>query len=109
MDNNPDRCKTPLDPSQIVYEWIQNNGDIFHKFTKDAKEHVKIQSRRNPVYGNRNGDSLLMILGLQTLILFKAKDLRDVLELHFHYLRIYWYQCVKMLIFLINLMMDTSQ
>ena len=62
--------------------------------TKDAKEQVKIQAKRNPVEGNPNGDSLLMILVLQTLIPFKAKDLRDVLEFRFHYLRIYWYQCV---------------
>ena len=109
MDNNPNRYKTLLYPSQIVYEWIQNNGDIFIMLTKDAKEHVKIQSKRNPVYGNRNGDSLLMIIGLQTLNPFKAKDLKDVLEIRFQYLRFFWYQCVEMFIFLINLMMDTSQ
>ena len=71
---------------------------FFIMLTKDVKEHVKIQSKRNPVYGNRNGDSLLMILGLQTLNPFKAKDLKDVLEFRFQYLRIFWYQCVKILI-----------
>ena len=57
--------------------------------TNDAKEHVKIQAKRNLVYGNPNGDYLLMIQGLQTLISFKAKDLTDVLEFCFHFLRIY--------------------
>ena len=37
MDNNSDRYKTPLDSTQIVYEWIQNNGDIFHNVNKRCK------------------------------------------------------------------------
>ena len=41
MDNNPVRYNTSLEPSQIVYEWIQKNGDILDNVSKRCKRETQ--------------------------------------------------------------------
>ncbi len=37
MDNNPNRYQSPLDPAQLVYQWIQKNDDIFYNVNRRCK------------------------------------------------------------------------